>query len=171
MARILNHRGTLYVRGYKGLFVADPPAPGAAPRFRRVQEIEPPVWSMVAAGDGVLATSRDSLYELRGSKARRIVTLPSMPMAIYRSRTDPRRVYVGLAEGVTSLRLTDGVWIDEGRVAGIDETITSMGEGRSGALWMVSQRQRILRAEFTNARSASAQSAQSEPGRQPESRR
>ncbi len=107
---------------------------------------------MVAAGDGVLATSRDSLYELRGSSARRILTLPSMPLAIYRSRTDPRRIYVGLVEGVTSLRLTDGVWIDEGRVAGIDEAITSMGEGRSGALWMVSQRQRILRVEFTSTR-------------------
>lgn len=149
---ILNHRGTLYVRGYKGLFAAAPRAPGTAPRFQRVQDLVPPVWSMVAAGDGVLATSRDGLYELRGSTARRIVTLPSMPVAIYRSRTDPRRVYVGLVEGVTSLRLTDGQWIDEGRVAGIDETITSMGEGRSGALWMVSQRQRILRAEFTNAR-------------------
>jgi signal transduction histidine kinase/DNA-binding response OmpR family regulator len=149
---ILNHRGTLYVRGYKGLFVADPPAAGAAPRFRRVQDLEPPVWSMVAAGHGVLATSRDGLYELHGSQARRIVTLPSMPVAIYRSRSDPRRIYVGLVEGVTSLRLTDGAWVDEGRVAGIDETITSMGEGRSGALWMVSQRQRILRAEFTNTR-------------------
>jgi signal transduction histidine kinase/DNA-binding response OmpR family regulator len=153
---ILNHRGTLYVRGYKGLFAAEPPAPGTAPRFRRVQDLEPPVWSMVVAGDGVLATSRDSLYELHGTTARRIVTLPSMPVTIYKSRTDPRRIYVGLVEGVTSLRLTDGKWIDEGRVAGIDETITSMGEGRSGALWMVSQRQRILRAEFTNTREQAA---------------
>lgn len=148
---ILNHRGTLYVRGYKGLFAA-PIAPGAAPRFQRVQDLDPPVWAMVAAGDRVLATSRDGVYELRGSTARRIVTLPSMPVAIYKSRTDPRRIYVGLVEGVTSLRLTDGQWIDEGRVAGIDEMITSMGEGPSGALWMVSQRQRIVRAEFTNAR-------------------
>jgi signal transduction histidine kinase/DNA-binding response OmpR family regulator len=149
---VVNHRGTLYVRGYKGLFVAEPAAPGAAPRFRRVRDLEPPVWSMVAAGDGVLATSKDGIYELHGAAARRIATFPSMPVAMYKSRTDPRRVYIGLAEGVTSLRLADGAWIDEGRVEGIDETITSMGEGKGGALWMVSQRQRILRAEFTNAR-------------------
>ncbi len=165
---VLNHRGTLYVRGYKGLFAADPPAPGAAPRFRRVQELEAPVWSMVTAGDGVLATSRDSLYELRGSKAERILTFPSMPVAIYRSRTDPRRVYVGLVEGVTSLRLMDGKWIDEGRVAGIDEAITSMGEGRNGALWMVSQRQRILRAEFTNTRERNRAQGQDAPQTAPQ---
>jgi signal transduction histidine kinase/DNA-binding response OmpR family regulator len=141
---VVKHQGTLYVRGYRGLFAAV----SNSLQFSRVPEIESPVWAVVVAGNRLLASSKDGVYELHGRRARRIITYPSMPMAMYRSRSDPERVYVGLVEGIASLRLTDGVWRDEGRIEGIDDTITSIAEGKNGALWMVSQRQRILRVEF-----------------------
>jgi signal transduction histidine kinase/DNA-binding response OmpR family regulator len=141
---VIKHQGTLYVRGYRGLFASIT----ASLRFKRVPEIEAPVWATAVAGNRFLASSKDGVYELHGTRPRRIATYASMPMAMYRSRSDPDRVFVGLVEGIASLRLTDGAWVNEGRIEGIDDTITSIAEDAGGALWMVSQRQRILRVEF-----------------------
>jgi signal transduction histidine kinase/DNA-binding response OmpR family regulator len=151
------HQGTLYVRGYRGLFASTSTSTSISATsgpmlFKRVPEIEAPVWATAVAGNRFLATSKDGVYELHGTRPRRIATYASMPMAMYRSRSDPDRVYVGLVEGIASLRLTDGAWMDEGRIEGIDDTITSIAEDATGALWMVSQRQRILRVEFLDTR-------------------
>jgi signal transduction histidine kinase/DNA-binding response OmpR family regulator len=141
---VIRHGDTLYVRGYRGLFAANLPSL----HFGKVREIEAPVWSFVTADNRLLVSSQDGIHDMRGMQARRIITYASTPMTMYRSRSDPRRVYVGLARGVASLRLTDGSWRDEGSIDGIDETITSIGESDNGSLWLVSQRQRVIRVTF-----------------------
>jgi signal transduction histidine kinase/CheY-like chemotaxis protein len=141
---VIRHGDTLYVRGYKGLFAAAIPSL----HFSKVRAIGAPVWSFVVADNRLLVSSQDGIHEMRGMQARRIRTYASTPLTLYRSRSDPQRVYVGLAKGVASLRLTDGVWKDEGSLDGIDETITSIGEGDRGSLWLVSQRQRLIRVTF-----------------------
>lgn len=144
---------TVYVRGYRGLFTATLPGdgevqPSATLRFHRVAEIDPPVWDIVVIGDRVLVTSKDGVFETTGGRRfRRVVTAPSLPMWLFQSITDPARVYVGLAEGLMSLRLERGAWRNEGRIAGIDETITSLAEDRAGRVWIVSQRQRVMRLD------------------------
>ena len=151
---VVKHEGSVYVRGYAGLFEADLPSPGDATpaagalRFRRVPEIESSVWSMLPVGDRLLVSSLNGIDEIRAKRSRRIVSYPSTPITMYRSRTDPARVYVGLAKGLASLYLVDGTWRDEGRMPAIDETITSIAETKTGSLWLVSQRQRILRVDF-----------------------
>lgn len=70
---VIRHRGILYVRGYKGLFAATgapivrTPSPALllkSPQFRRISEIEPPVFSFVAVGNTLLVSSRDGIYEI-----------------------------------------------------------------------------------------------------------
>src|SRR5262249_20698366 len=101
---VTTHQGAFYVRGYRGLFASV----SSTLVFKRVPEIEAPVWATAVAGNRFLATSKDGVYELQGMRPRRIATYASMPMTLYRARSDPDRVYVGLEEGVASLRLTDG---------------------------------------------------------------
>lgn len=158
---VVRHQGILYVRGYKGLFastgldVTRSPATNigpAPPAFRRIAALEPPVWSLLDVGHSLLASSRDGVYAIRDGRVRRIATYASMPMALYRSRRNPRRVYVGLAEGLASLRHEDGGWYDEGRIDGIDETVTSIGETPGGVLWLVSQWQRAIRLHHAGPR-------------------
>ncbi len=146
---VVKHQGTLYVRGYRGLFAA----PYNSLRFTRIPEVDPPVWTGVVADNHFLSSSKDGVYELHGKRAQHIITYPSMPLTMYCSRSDPNRVYIGLVEGIASLRLIDGVWKDEGRIEGIDDTIYAIAEAKNGALWLVSQRQRILRVEFADTRS------------------
>ena len=152
---VVKHEGSLYVRGYAGLFEASlhssrPATNGAlgSLQFHRVREIEGSVWALQPVADRLLVSSVTGIDEIRNKRPRRIISYRSTPMTMYRSRTDPRRVYVGLAEGLASLYLGDSGWQDEGRVEGIDETITSIAETRQGSLWLVSQRQRVLRVDF-----------------------
>ncbi len=153
---ILIHQDTMYVRGYKGAFTAALPSPNdaasataAAPlRFTRVAEIEPPVWAFTTVGGRLLISSQNAIYEKRGHTFQRIATYASTPIAMYRSRRDPNRVYVGLQEGAASLRLVHGGWLDEGRIDGIHETVTSIAEDDRGSLWMVLERQRVIRVDF-----------------------
>lgn len=164
---VIRHQNTVYVRGYKGLFAADLRSTDATSladsgsqslQFRKIREIAPPVWSLLTVGGRLLASSSDGIYERRERGFHRIVTYASTPLTMFRSRTRPDRVYVGLLEGVASLRVVDGSWHDEGRIAGIDETITSIAEDESGRLWLVSQRQRVIRVTFA-ARAASGNRA------------
>jgi signal transduction histidine kinase/DNA-binding response OmpR family regulator len=151
---VLRHEGSLYVRGYAGLFEAPLPSVQTTParagtlRFRRVPEIESSVWSMLPIGDRLLVSSQNGIDEIRAKRPRRVISYPSTPMTMYRSRTDPRRIYVGLASGLASLYLADEGWQDEGRMPGIDETITSIAETKTGKLWLVSQRQRVLHVDL-----------------------
>ncbi len=140
----IEHDGRLYVRGYKGLYAATLPAR----RFERIVDVKPPVWAFVAAEERLVAAAQDGIYEVRGTSVRRIVTYPTMPMALHRSRHDRRRFYVGLEAGVASLRLEGDRWHDEGRIAGLNDTITSIGDEANGDLWLVSQRQRVIRVSM-----------------------
>jgi signal transduction histidine kinase/DNA-binding response OmpR family regulator len=158
---VITHQGTLYVRGYRGLFASV----SSNLLFTRVPEIEAPVWATAVAGNRFLASSKDGVYELHATHPHRIARYPTMPMAMYRSRRDPDRVYVGLVEGIASLRLTDGVWQDEGRIEGIDDTITSIAEDANGAIWLVSQRQRMLRLEFYGTHAIGPRAPRARPPR------
>ena len=161
---VVRHEGSLYVRGYAGLFVATPvsaehalrPKAGTM-RFRRVDGIEAPVPSMLRVGNRLLVSSVNAIDEIREGRPHRAVTYRSMPGMLTRSRADARRVYVGLADGLASIRLgDDGTWRDEGRVPGVDDAITSIAEATDGSLWLVSQRQRVLRVSFDAAHSGNA---------------
>ena len=151
---IIRHEGSLYVRGYDGLFEArlaadGRPVPGSdSPQFRRVTEIGASVRSLLPVGDRLLVSSLGGVDEIRNKHSRRIAAYTSLPLTMYRSRSDPNRVFVGLTEGLASLYLRDGTWRDEGRITGIDETITSIAEAAHGSLWLVSQRQRILQLTY-----------------------
>ena len=149
---VVEYVGMLYARGYKGLYAASLAAPSTradAPRrelrFEKIAAIAPPVWAFVVVDGRLLVAAADGIHEVHGTTTRRVMRYSSSPVTLYRSRRDPARVYVGLEAGLASMRLAGGIWQDEGPVDGIAETITSIGEGDDGDLWLVSQRQRVLR--------------------------
>ena len=71
---------------------------------------------------------------------------------LYRSKVEPNRVFVGLLDGLASLRMSDGQWIDEGRIPEITEQIHTIVENDAGELWLGTSAQGVLRVKFaTNA--------------------
>jgi serine phosphatase RsbU (regulator of sigma subunit)/ligand-binding sensor domain-containing protein len=73
------------------------------------------------------------------------VILSEVPWKLYQSRLDPARVFVGLANGLTSIYRKNGTWIDEGKIEGIDEEIRYLSEDHLGNLWMGTQEQGVIK--------------------------
>jgi signal transduction histidine kinase/DNA-binding response OmpR family regulator len=140
---VVEYGGMVYARGHQGLYAAS--LSRRELRFERIPGIDPPASDFAIVDGRLLVSAADGLSEVHGTAVRRVVRYASSPTTLYRSRRDPARLYVGLETGVASIRLERASWQDEGGVAGISETITSIGESDDGDLWLVSQRQRLLR--------------------------
>jgi len=158
VSSILRHRGALYVATGLGVFYL-PARPGRtnspprAPEFQPIAGITAQSWSLLAAGKTLLAATNDGVYQIAGDRAifvKESVGDSFFSMSLHRSRQDSNRVYVGLRDGLASLRydLATAKWIDEGRLRGIHEPIWSIVESEDGKLWLGTEAQGVLRVNF-----------------------
>jgi hypothetical protein len=98
---------------------------------------------LAATGDGVFRIDRDRAVPIRESVAGSF-----QPAVLYRSKRNPDRVFVGLFDGLASMRLDAGKWIFEGRVRGVSDEIRSLVEDDDGRLWLGTAAGGVLRADF-----------------------
>ncbi len=163
VSSILRHEGVLYVATGLGVFYltskSTPTNPLSslpskhAPEFRPVAGITAQCWYLLAAGASLLAATNDGVYQIKGAHAtflKKSVADSFFSMSLHRSKENPQRVWVGLRDGLASLRYDVAVskWIDEGRVSGIHEPIWSIVENREGELWLGTEAQGVLRLSF-----------------------
>jgi serine phosphatase RsbU (regulator of sigma subunit) len=162
VASILRHHGVLYVATGLGVFYL-PSQPSSlssqplwAPQFRPVAGITAQCWSLLAAGKTLLVATNDGVYQIAGERASFVK--PSVgdsffSMFLHRSKQDSNRVYVGLRDGLASLRYDPiaSKWVDEGRIHGIHEPIWSIVENEAGKLWLGTEAQGVLRVDFSYA--------------------
>ncbi|MBT8302175.1 MAG: response regulator, partial [Maribacter sp.] len=59
--------------------------------------------------------------------------------ALFRSKKNPNRIYVGLADGLASIVYKNGKWENDGRIGGIQDDIRKIIEDSDGNLWLESQ--------------------------------
>ncbi|MCI0695784.1 SpoIIE family protein phosphatase [candidate division KSB1 bacterium] len=165
VASILRHRGTLYVATGLGVFYLPTrprktnsqlaSLPEQAPEFRPVAGISAQCWSLVSAGKVLLAATNDGVYQIDGERAifvKKSIGDSFFSMFLRRSKQDSNRVYVGLRDGLASLRYDPATlkWIDEGRIRGIHEPIWSIVESEDGKLWLGTEAQGVLRVIFSD---------------------
>lgn len=55
---------------------------------------------------------------------------------IYRSKKNPQRLLLGLNDGLAVVSYQHGLWIDEGKVPGIEQNISSIAEDSLGNIWL-----------------------------------
>ena len=128
------HQGVLHAGTAQGVFRL---RPGADARFEPLAGLRGQTYAFLSVGDDLLVGNNDGTFLVRGdhvSQLQRGVT--GTTTALLASGTVPGRVYVGLWDGLAVLRQQDGRWIDEGRVPGVDLTVSSMLESPDGQLWI-----------------------------------
>ena len=70
------------------------------------------------------------------------------PYCSFQSKTDPRRVFIGLEMGFQSVYYTrDGKWLNEGVFDGINETIVDIEEDLEGNIWLSTNIQGVIYIE------------------------
>jgi len=159
---IHRHQRTLYVTTFLGVFYLPSRPVGAIqtphlqqPHFQPVSGIATESWSLLSMGKALLAATSAGLYQIDGDRATFLKELePGMhksPYVLYRSQHDTDRVYVGLKDGLGSLRYDHDAsrWIAEGRIEGIEETIRTIVESEDGKLWLGIYPRGVLRLDFT----------------------
>ncbi len=139
--------GTLFVATSLGLYrLAD----------RRAEEIshrEAPYWSLLAHRDPADGRERllvggvAGVYEIRGDRLAPVLRTRNA-FVLYASPGRPGVVYVGDIAGVSLLELSDGKWLDVGRLEGVDHEVRSIHEDGDGRLWLGTHFDGVLRLEL-----------------------
>ncbi len=151
----IRHQGMLYVGTFLNAFYLQSSGSSdvsGAPMFRRVSGIASGTWSFVSLHGELLAATDAGVYRIQGSGATLVEPSGNRfyrAAWVYRSRQDSNRVFVGLFDGLASLRYRGpGRWHDEGQINEIHEEVRSIVESDDGALWLGTQNTGILRVVF-----------------------
>ncbi|GAB59463.1 hybrid sensor histidine kinase/response regulator [Rheinheimera nanhaiensis] len=128
---LYQHQGQLYAGTSLGLFVKN-----AANRFDAVTAVQKQTWDFMQFDEQLLLANSNGVYQLQQGQLN--LVRPSMlaSKVLYRSRLTPERVYIGLQDGLASMRWADGHWLDEGRVPGVSGNLNSILETDQGELWL-----------------------------------
>ncbi len=159
VAAVVRHDGVLYFAMQTGIVYLDPGP--ASPGVQRIKPLQgssvSQCWAFAAmplpgrAKPALLATCNDGLYEIDGRRAIGVKTPADLSFNSYAlkvSAKDPSRLWVGLRDGLTSVRYDHGHWVDEGRVDGVTEYVRSIFENPDGSLWAGTETQGVLRLRF-----------------------
>jgi signal transduction histidine kinase/CheY-like chemotaxis protein len=128
---LYQHQDQLYAGTSLGLFVKN-----AANRFDAVTAVKKQTWDFMQFDNQLLLANSNGVYQLQQGQLS--LVRPSMlaSKVLYRSRLTPERVYIGLQDGLASMRWADGQWRDEGRVPGVSGSLNSILETDDGELWL-----------------------------------
>lgn len=136
---IHRHQGTLYVGTSRGVYylTADSQEGAMGSVFRPVSGIENYSWSLMTAGNTLLAATSVGVYHIEGDQAK---WLPSSDanretvFHLYRSRKDTSIIYAA-GDGIGLLKQVNGKWVPESRVDVVYEKIYRVAEDSLGRVW------------------------------------
>ena len=115
----------------------DPPGEALGPvESCPIPGIQGQTWDFLSVGEALLIANNDGVYEVRGETAVLLRKTATTAFTLHASRASPGRVFVGLANGLASLRQGERGWVDEGQVAGFSDDIRTLLEMPDGRLWV-----------------------------------
>ncbi len=140
------HRDVLHAGTSQGVFRLQP---GAEARFVAVDGLRGQTYAFLSVGDDLLVGNNDGSFLIRDGTVSQLQRGDTgTTMGFLASRTTPGRIYVGLWDGLAVLRHAHGAWIDEGRIDGINLTVSSMVEEADGRLWVGTWNHGVARLRF-----------------------
>jgi signal transduction histidine kinase/DNA-binding response OmpR family regulator/ligand-binding sensor domain-containing protein len=160
-ADVIRHAGTLYIAHGQGVQYLSPAASGP-PKLVTISGVANQCWAFFEFTDPdgkskpqLLLAASDGLYLIDGGTARPIVESRNRSFVTFtfgQSRVDPHRVWLGLADGLASIRWVNGRWVNEGRVDGITEQVRSLYQAGDGTLWAGTSTAGLLRLRSADSR-------------------
>jgi signal transduction histidine kinase/ligand-binding sensor domain-containing protein len=129
------YTGHLYVGTAQSVFRLDTDAEGGA-RFVQIQGVPGRANAFLKLDDSLLVATTEGVFEIGHENSRLVRTSAQSSDSLLQSRRDPARVFVGLQDGIASIRLENGRWVDEGRIPDITAESLTLFEEPDGRLWL-----------------------------------
>ncbi len=104
--------------------------------FVQLAPLQKQTWGFTEFRQRLLIANNDGVYQLAQEQLTLIRPSPQASKILQVSERDPSRVYVGLQDGLATMRFVDGQWLDEGRVPGVAGNLNSIVEMANGELWL-----------------------------------
>lgn len=151
---VQRHHGILYVGTSTGVYYLD----NKTAKFKPINGLlpgNPQAFWLMSFDDQLLATLGTGLYGIEGNQAiiiKKNIGLSFLPGVIERSLQDRRRIFIGMFDGLVSMRFDDQSkrWVYEGKIEGIHEYISTIAEVKPGELWLGTNAQGVIRVTFND---------------------
>ena len=134
------HQNTLYAGTSLGLYRIN-----HKNRFEAITSLQKQTWDFISYDTQLLVANNNGVYALQDNDTTLIRSSELASKVLYQSLQNPERVFVGLQDGLASMRYTQGKWIDEGRVPGVTGNLNSILETEAGELWLGSLAHGVFR--------------------------
>jgi signal transduction histidine kinase len=134
VSKVLRHQGVLYAATGEGIVYFD----SDTDEFKPVDIPVTQTWDLLSIDGQLLAATNAGVYEINGNQASLVIQSIQLSFnanTFLRSFEDSKRIYVGLFNGLASMRRENGIWRNEGRAPGIQDRITSLVKTDDGTLW------------------------------------
>jgi diguanylate cyclase (GGDEF)-like protein len=139
---VASHADHLHVATSHGLYII-----GHDGRAARVDSIEDPPWRMLRFDDELLVGTTKGIYRIDASeKVDHPIQREAEIYDLFRSPSDPSRVWLAESAGISSIRRQDGRWKDEGLLPELPKYASTVVE-RDGVLWCGTVFNGILRID------------------------
>ncbi|HEY7215887.1 MAG TPA: two-component regulator propeller domain-containing protein, partial [Thermoanaerobaculia bacterium] len=159
---VARHQGRLWIATAAGLFTAAgagaPAAPeGGGPIWMRAVPGVPSAWTLLAAGEDLLAGAYHGVYVIRGDGAEVVPGTEAITTFVLQpSRADPRRVWMGRDDGLAALRREERGWRFEGMIGDLGDEVRTIVEDGDGTLWCGTRTAGVVGVERLEAGSGAA---------------
>src|SRR6185295_4328241 len=160
---VARHRGHLWVATAAGLFTIEDGGAPAAPEWggpvwmRAVPGVPASVWSLLPAGDDLLAGAYHGIFVVRDGSVQAVPgTERSTTFVLQPSRANPQRVWVGMTDGLAAVRREAQGWRFEGMIGDLRAEVRAIVEDDDGTLWCSTRTDGVVGVDMPKAEAGAA---------------
>jgi len=129
------HAGRLYAGTTLGVFRLDTDAEGNI-RFVQITQVPGQTWAFLDMDRSLLVATNAGVFEIGDGHVKLVRASVQNTVSLLQSKQDAARVFVGMQDGIASLRLESERWVDEGQIPGIADEVRTLFEEADGRLWL-----------------------------------
>ncbi|MGI9544675.1 MAG: hypothetical protein ACR2MX_15540, partial [Cyclobacteriaceae bacterium] len=147
VSSITRHKGKLYVGTYDGLYELKPELGVQPAKFHRIEAIQSGCFSLLSLEENLLAATANGVFSITDKEVVPINNL-SGTRALYRSKRDSNRIYIGHMHGLSTIYFKNNQWQIEKDLNQIKEDIFSITASDEGTLWLGTSLHMVIKIEF-----------------------